>query len=186
MALRNSLYGIGKRTGGSNQSRTYGVADEAGNVTMMKETVRTEERKWFGLTETCAAAVANEDAQPDTGVYSYTYSCDNVIVGAFSLVRVFEHRTLSKHDPDQVAAPVFDPVGGAYDAGGKSIQVTCATPGATIFCQFLPDEGSAGAWQEKTSGENAYITVPGVLQAYATKIGMEQSAVASTTYTVDA
>ncbi len=81
-----------------------------------------------------------------------------------------------------VAAPVFNPDGGAHTGSSVNVTVSCATAGATIRYTTNGSEPTESS-PAVASGGTVSVPVPGTLKAKAFKSGMNPSATKSANYT---
>lgn len=80
-----------------------------------------------------------------------------------------------------VVAPTFSPAGGTYNSA-LSVTISCATGGATI--RYTTDGSTPNSGSPIYSGA-IKVSSTTTIKAYATATGMNDSAVASATYTLD-
>ena len=80
-----------------------------------------------------------------------------------------------------VATPAFSPASGAVNSG-TSVTISCATEGAKIY--YTTDENEPTAESTEYTGAAISITEAVTLKAIAVKDGMNNSAVASASYTI--
>jgi len=89
-----------------------------------------------------------------------------------------------KWDPyisNQVVTPTFSPVGGTYTSA-QNVEITCATEGATIYYTTNgTDPTTASSVYTSAIPVNATTT----LKAFAVKEGMDDSEIATATYTIN-
>ncbi len=84
-------------------------------------------------------------------------------------------------DPDQVSKPVFSPPGGTYD-NGVEVGITTATLGTTIL--YTTDGSEPNSNSLVYSGP-IHIAQTTTLKAKAYRTGMQDSAIATATYTIE-
>ena len=91
--------------------------------------------------------------------------------------------TITKNAPvvTQVATPTFTPAGGEYEAA-QSVTIACATEGATIY--YTTDGNDPTTSSNQYTGAIA-VNETTTLKAIAAKDGMDNSEVASATYTIN-
>ena len=82
---------------------------------------------------------------------------------------------------ETVATPAFSPDSGAVNSG-TSVTITCATEGAKIY--YTTDENEPTAESTEYTGASISVTPPMTLKAIAVKDSMNNSAVASASYTI--
>ncbi|MCL6459364.1 MAG: chitobiase/beta-hexosaminidase C-terminal domain-containing protein, partial [Gorillibacterium sp.] len=82
---------------------------------------------------------------------------------------------------NQVATPVFSPIGGAFTSV-QTVTLTSATPGAII--KYTTD-GTIPASNSATYSSPLTVSSTSVVKAIAVKSGMTDSAVATSTYTIN-
>ena len=80
-----------------------------------------------------------------------------------------------------VATPVYSVASGAVNSG-TSVTITCETEGAKIY--YTTDENEPTAESTEYTGASISVTPPMTLKAIAVKDGMNDSAVASVSYTI--
>ena len=84
-------------------------------------------------------------------------------------------------DPDQVSKPVFDPPGGTYESV-QTVSISCATDGATV--RYTTDGSEPNSNSLMYSGP-IHIAQTTTLKAKAYRTGMQDSAIATATYTIE-
>jgi chitinase len=85
-----------------------------------------------------------------------------------------------------VAAPVFNPVGGAYPTFPKTITITCATAGASIRYTTGGANPTPTYGNLISSGGTASVAAGQTLKAIAYKTGFANSTITSAAYTLAA
>lgn len=90
----------------------------------------------------------------------------------------------AQEEVTKVATPVFDPTGGAV-ASGTQVTITCPTPGASIYYTMgaTPADPTASSTQYDPA-DKPTITEGTTIKAIAIKAGLDNSNVASATYTI--
>lgn len=82
---------------------------------------------------------------------------------------------------ETVATPTFSPAGGTY-TGAQSVTIGCATAGATIH---YTTDGSTPTTSSSVYSDAINVTSSCTIKAIAVKSGMNNSEVASATYTIE-
>ena len=93
------------------------------------------------------------------------------------------HYVTSPLECSQVTTPVIDPEGDTF-TGAHSITITCATDGATIKYTTDDSDPSSSNGTTIASGSSFTLSCSGTVKAIAYKDGMEDSEIASETYTI--
>jgi ribosomal protein S27E len=83
---------------------------------------------------------------------------------------------------DTVSTPTFSPEAGTYTSA-QSVEISCATSGATIY---YTTDGSTPTSASTVYSAPIDVSSTTTIKAYATASGMNDSAVASATYTIGA
>ena len=96
MALATEVTGGGKLVSRQVSTRRYWVAPPIGSAVEYQEVSESETREWVALTQAAAEGVADTNAQPATGTYTYDVQEDKRVIGSYKLVRSFETSTVSQ------------------------------------------------------------------------------------------
>ncbi|MBQ3717349.1 MAG: chitobiase/beta-hexosaminidase C-terminal domain-containing protein [Paludibacteraceae bacterium] len=104
----------------------------------------------------------------------------NISIGtsALCITEIKLYKTSSGSTP--VATPTFSPAEGTYSST-QSVTISCATTGATIY--YTTDD-STPTTSSTTYGGAISVSSTTTIKAIATKSGMDNSGVASATYTI--
>ena len=144
------------------------------------------------VTLSCATAGADiyyttDGTSPDSSSTEYTGAIS--VATTTTIVAFAEKDGMYESDdatgtytitPAKVATPTFDPAAGTY-AAAQSVTIACATAGATIY---YTTDGTDPTTSSTVYAAAVSISTTTTIKALAVKDGMENSEVASATYTI--
>ena len=138
----------------------------------------------YGITTTQGTKLGSIEKGASTELNvsgSYAYIGIRSNDGALYLDKIIIYWETGGTTVETVATPTFDPTGGTFTSA-QNVTISCATSGATIH---YTTDGSTPTASSTTYSSAIPVSETTTIKAIAMKSGMNNSAVASATYTIE-